>query len=85
MEEFEPSSRLAVEIVGVRAQFEAWSRDWRSSSPLQVLETGLEEFEPGLRLVVGIVGVRAQFEDWSRDWMSSSSVRGLAIVTVFAL
>ena len=85
MEEFEHSLRLAVGIVGVRAQFKAWNRDWRSSSPLQVLETGLEEFEPGLRLVVGIVGVRHQFEDWSRDWRSSSSVRGLAIVTVFAL
>ena len=77
MEEFEASSRLGVGIGGVRAQFEAWSRDWRSSSPVRFLELGLDVFEPSSRLGEGIRGVRGQFEACSRDWRSSSQVRGL--------
>ena len=78
---------LGVGIVGVRAQFEACRRDYRSSSPVRGLESGLEQFEPSSmgfkdfepswRLVDRIVGVRAQFSACRRDCRSSSPVRCL--------
>ena len=64
-------------IVRVRAMFEAWSRDWSSSSPVRGLLMGFKDFGPSWKLVDRIVGVRAQFEAWSHDCMSSSPVRGL--------
>ena len=62
-------------IVGVRALFEAWCRDWSSSSPVRSLLKGFKDFEPSWRLVDRIVGVRAQFEDCRRHCRSSSPVR----------
>ena len=61
MEEFEPSSRLGIGNGGVRAKFEAWNREWRSSSQVRGLESGMEEFEPSSRLGIGNGGVRAKF------------------------
>ena len=44
-------------IVGVRALFVAWSRDWSSSSPVRRLLMEFKDFEPSWRLVDRIVGV----------------------------
>ena len=77
MQEFERSSRLGDWIGGVRAQFEACSRDCRSSSPVRGLEPGLEEIESTSGLGDWIGGVRAWFEAYSWDCRSSSPLRGL--------
>ena len=55
---------FGVGIGGVRAQFEAWSLDWWSSSRVPTLGVGIE-------------GVRAQFNAWRLDGRSSRLVRGL--------
>ena len=44
MEEFEPSS-------------DAWDREWKSSSKVRGLESGMEEFEPSSNLGIGNEGV----------------------------
>ena len=44
MEEFEPSS-------------DAWNREWRSSSQVRGLESGMEEFEPSSKVGIGKGGV----------------------------
>ena len=40
MEEFEPSSKLAIGNGGVRDKFEAWNRKWRSSKQVPTLGIG---------------------------------------------
>ena len=40
MEEFEPSS-------------DSWNREWKSSSQVRCLESGMEEFEPSSKLEIG--------------------------------
>ena len=45
MEEFEPSSMLGIGNGGVQAKFEAWNREWKSSSQVRGLESEKEEFE----------------------------------------
>ena len=64
MKEFEPSSGLGIANGGVRAKFEAWNRERRSSSQVRGLKSGMEEFEPSS-------------EAWNREWKSSNQVRGL--------
>ena len=61
MEEFEPSSRLAIGNGGVSAKF-------------RLLESGMEEFEPSSRIGFGNGGVRAKFEAWNRKWGSSIEI-----------
>ena len=75
MEEFEPSSKLGIGNVGVRAKlltlgigngrvlakFEAWNRKWRSSNKVRGLESEMEVFTPCLRLGIGNGGVQAMF------------------------
>ena len=51
MEEFEPSSK-------------AWNREWKSSSQVRCLESGMEKFEPSS-------------ETWNREWRNSRQVRSL--------
>ena len=46
---------------GVLAKFEAWNREWRSSSQVRSLESEMEEFEPSSRLGIGNGGVQAKF------------------------
>ena len=53
MVEFEPSS-------------DAWNREWRSSSQVRSLESGLEEFKPSS-------------DAWNWEWGSSSLVLKLGI------
>ena len=43
---------------------DAWNREWKSSSPVRSLESGMEEFE-------------RSYNAWNREWKSSSQVRGL--------
>ena len=64
MEEFEPSS-------------DSWNREWKSSTQVRCLESGMEEFELGSKLGIGKGRVRDKFEAWNREWSSSSEVRGL--------
>ena len=64
MVEFEPCS-------------DAWNREWKSSSQVRGLESGMEEFEPSLMLEIGNGGVRDKFEPWNRKWKNSSQVPGL--------
>ena len=45
----------------VRAKFEALNREWRSSSQVLGLESGMEEFEASSRFGIGNGGVRAKF------------------------
>ena len=51
MKEFQPSS-------------DALDREWKCSSQVGGLQSGMEEFEPS-------------FDAWNREWKSSSQVRGL--------
>ena len=72
MEEFAPSS-------------DAWNWEWKCSSQVLGLESGMEEFEPKFRrlesgmeefepsskLAIGNGGVRAKFDAWNPKWRSS--------------
>ena len=40
MEAFEPSSKLEIGNVGVRAKFDDWNRKWRSLSQVPTLGIG---------------------------------------------
>ena len=64
MEEFEPNSTLGIGNGGVLARFEAWNREWRSSSQVRFLKSEMEEFEPSC-------------EAWNWKFKSSRQVRGL--------
>ena len=59
MKEFERSS-------------DAWNREWKSSSQVGGLQSGMEECEPSSKLTIGNRGVRAKFESWNRKWTRSS-------------
>ena len=63
----------------VRAKFEALNREWRSSSQVRGLESGMEEFETSSKLEIGNGGVRAKLDAWNRKWRSSSQVPTLGI------
>ena len=39
-------------------KFEAWNREWMSSSQVRGLESGMEEFEPSSKLGIGNGRVR---------------------------
>ena len=72
MKEFEKSSKLRIRNRGVRSQFEAWNRKWRSSIQILMLGIGnggvraqfeaeMEELEQSSRLGIGNGRVRAKF------------------------
>ena len=62
MEEFEPSS-------------DAWNREWKYSSQVLGLESGMEEFEPSsLELGLGL-GSEMEFESSSRLGIGNGGVR----------
>ena len=58
MEAFEQSSMLGIGNGGLRAKFDAWNRERRSSSQVRCLESEMEEFEPSS-------------DAWNRDCKSS--------------
>ena len=61
------------------SSFDAWNRQWKSSSQVRGLESGMEEFESSSRLRIGNGGVQAKFDGWKSKWRSSSQGSTLGI------
>ena len=55
---------LGIVNARVRAEFEAWNRDWRSSSQVRRLVSEKKEFQQSS-------------DPWNWEWKSSSKVRSL--------
>ena len=81
MKEFEQSSDVWNRYGRVRDKFEAWIREWRSSSQVRCLESEMEEFEPSSKLGIGNGGVRAKFRSLESEMeeFETSSRLGIGI------